>query len=216
MRFKVEPTERRMATITVKPTLIPPETYELKGSLDLSKNKRLALVINIVGTILLVFFGCFFFGILGFIRPDYANALNLWIPDLGSILKVIGVLLAITLVMVLVHEGLHGLFFWLITHHRPSFGFRGYYAFASAPGWYIPRNPYLLVGLAPFVLITVIGLGLIAVAPYGFILPLLLLISMNAAGAVGDLMVVAWLLGKPSWFLVQDYGDGVSLYGPGN
>jgi hypothetical protein len=204
-----------MATKTVRPTLIPPEAYELKGSLDLSKNKQLALVLNIVGTILLVFFGWFFFSILRFIRPDYVNALNLLISDLGDILKVIGVLLAITLVMVLVHEGLHGLVFWLITHHRPSFGFRGYYAFAAAPGWYIPRNPYLLVGLAPFVLITVIGLGLMAVVPYGFIPALLLLISMNAAGAAGDLMVVAWLLGKPAWFLVQDYGDGVCLYGPG-
>ena len=204
-----------MATKTVKPTLIPTETYELKGSLDLLKNKQLALVINVVAAILLVFFGWFFLSILRFIRPDYVGALTLLISDLGDIFKVLGVLLAITLVMVLVHEGLHGLFFWLITNHRPTFGFRGYYAFAAAPGWYIPRNPYLLVSLAPFVLITVIGLGLIAVVPYGFIPPLLLLISMNAAGAVGDLMVVAWLLGKPAWFLVQDYGDGVSLYGPG-
>jgi len=204
-----------MATKTVKPTLIPPETYELKGSLDLLKNKQLALVINVVAAILLVFFGWFFLSILRFIRPDYVGVLTQLISDLGDVFKVLGVLLAITLVMVLVHEGLHGLFFWLITHHRPTFGFRGYYAFAAAPGWYIPRNPYLLVSLAPFVLITVIGLGLIAVVPYGFIPPLLLLISMNAAGAVGDLMVVAWLLGKPAWFLVQDYGDGVSLYGPG-
>jgi hypothetical protein len=205
-----------MMVKTVKPTQVPPESYELKGSVDLSRDKKLALITNIVGTVLLVFFGWFFFSLLRLIRPDYVNALNLLISGLGDVLKVIGALLAITLVMVVLHEGLHGLVFWLITRHRPSFGFRGYYAFAAAPGWYIPRNPYLLVSLAPFVLISVIGLGLMAVVPDGFIPPLLLLVSMNGAGAVGDLMVAGWLLVKPAYFMVQDYGDGVRLYGPGD
>ena len=116
--------------------------------------------------------------------------------------------------VILVHEGIHGLFFWLFTHRRPTFGFKGYYAYASAPGWYIPRNPYLVVSLAPFVLMTLAGVWLMAVVSGGWIPPLLLLISMNAAGAVGDLMVAAWIIGKPAWFLIQDFGDGVILYGP--
>ena len=203
-----------MAAKTAKPTLIFPDGYELKGTLDLSKNKRLALITNIAGIVLLVFFGWAFVNLLRFIRPDYSTTLTLLITDLGDVIRVIAVVLAVTVVMVVVHEGLHGLVFWLITHRRPTFGFRGSYAFAAAPDWYIPRQPYLLVCLAPFVLITLIGLGLMAVAPEGFVPPLLLLISMNAAGAVGDLTVAAWLLLKPVSTLVQDYGDGVSLYGP--
>jgi hypothetical protein len=196
-----------------KPTSIAPDAYQLIGSLDLSKDKRLALIINIAGTVLLFLFAALFAGWVVYIRPNYGNVFNLTISSLGDLLKIILTLLVITVIMVTAHEGLHGLFFWVYTRQRPAFGFRGYYAFASAPRWYIPRNPYLVICLAPFVVITAVGLGLIAFVPEAWIAPLVLLLSLNAAGAIGDLMVAFWILGKPSWFLIQDFGDGVKLYG---
>ncbi len=185
----------------------------LKGTIDLSKNKRLAVITNIAGTVLLLLFGWLFSSLMAYIRPGYGAGFNLSISNLWDLLITIGVVLGVTAVMVLAHEGLHGVFFWFFTRHRPTFGFRGYYAFAAAPGWYIPRNPYLLISLAPFVLITAAGLVLLATLPDVLVGPLLLLVSMNAAGAVGDLMVAGWLLGKPPRFVVQDFGDGVNLFG---
>ena len=196
----------------MKPSLSVPAAYELKGSIDLSKNKSLALITNIAGAVLLVGFGWLFTSLMIYIRPGYGSVFNLTISSLWDVLKLIGIVLGVTAVMVLVHEGLHGMFFWLFTGGRPFFGFRGYYAYASAPGWYIPRNPYLVICMAPFVLITAAGLALLSVIPGVLVTPMLLLVAMNAAGAVGDLMVFGWLLIKPSRSVVQDFGDGVNLY----
>ena len=212
--MQVPPIEAGTSILMMKPTQVLPTAYGLKGSIDLTHNTRLAVLLNIGGTVLLFFFGWLFLIITQFIRPDYAYHLNLMVSSVNDLLKLIGVLLLVTLVMILVHEGVHGLFFLVYTHQRPSFGFRGYYAFASAPSWYLPRNPYLVVSLAPFVLISIIGSGLLAILPYVLIPPMLLLISMNAAGAIGDLMVSIWLLNKPATCLIQDFGDKVSLYLP--
>jgi hypothetical protein len=198
----------------MKPTQVLPHLYALKGSFDLTHNTRLAIILNLFGTVLLFFFAWLFLSITQLLHPEYNYPISLMVSSLTDLLKLVGVLFLVTLVMILAHEGVHGFFFLLLTHQRPSFGFRGYYAFASAPGWYIPRNDYLVVSLAPFILISLIGLDLLALLPYALIPSLLLLISMNAAGAIGDLIVSVWLLNKPAICLIQDYGDKVSLYLP--
>ena len=55
-----------------------------------------------------------------------------------------------------VHELIHGLFFWLFTGSAPRYGLGLSYAYAAAPDWYIPRRKYQVTGLAPVV---IIGLG---------------------------------------------------------
>jgi len=198
----------------MKPTQFLPPSYAPKGSFDLTHNTRLAIILNLGGTLLLFFFAWLFLSITQLLHPEYTYPISLMVSSLTDLLKLVGGLLSVTLVMILAHEGVHGFFFWLLTHQRPLFGFRGYYAFASAPGWYIPRNDYLVVSLAPFILISLIGLDLLAILPYALIPSLLLLISMNAAGAIGDLMVSIWLLKKPATCLIQDYGDKVNFYLP--
>jgi hypothetical protein len=112
------------------------------------------------------------------------------------------------------HELIHGLFFWLFTRTRPAFGFKGAYAYAAAPGWYIPRSQYIIVGLAPLVLITLGGFALLVVVPAWLIPALLFVVVMNGAGAVGDIAVVGWLLVQPRATLVHDLGDAVAIYRP--
>ena len=83
----------------------------------------------------------------------------------------------------------------------------------AAPDWYLPRNPYLIVGLAPLVLLTVLGLGLLPVLPRSVLPPAWFALTFNAAGAVGDMVVVGWLLTKPRSVLVNDEGDKFSVFG---
>jgi hypothetical protein len=92
--------------------------------------------------------------------------------------------------------------------------FKGYYAYASIPGWYLPKVPYLVSALMPFLFITVAGLILLTIVPATWFIPLLIMMVANAAGSVGDLVVIVWLLGRHKGVIAQDRGDAVTLFEP--
>ena len=122
--------------------------------------------------------------------------------------------LALIAVLIL-HELVHGLFYWLFSSHRPKFGFQGLFPYAAAPsGVYFPRNQFLVVGLSPLVLLTAIGLLLITILPIAFVPFLLFFVAFNAAGAAGDLIMVIQLMPFSSDTLMEDAVSGVIIYGP--
>ncbi len=125
-------------------------------------------------------------------------------------------LVALTAVaVVLVHEGIHGVCFWVITRDRPRFGVTGLSAYAAAPDWFIPLAPYLVVGLAPVVLITVGAFALMLVVPAGALEALGLVLVLNAVGSVGDLFAVWWLVrGGARTSMVRDAGTTIAVYRP--
>ncbi len=91
------------------------------------------------------------------------------------------------------------------------------YAFAALPrDCYLPRNPYVVVALAPLVLLSLLGLLLLPMLPPAAIPTLWLVLTANAVGAVGDLVVAGWLLTFPRTVLAQDAGDRMSLYALSN
>lgn len=184
-----------------------PENYVHFRTLDLTKNKAVMILLNLAGLILFFLFGWFFLWLAMLMRSGQAP-LQFNFPLLPWLLA----LLATYAGVLILHELVHGLFFWLITRERPYFGLKQLYAYAAAPDWYIPRNPYLLVGLAPLILITFLGIILIPfVSQFGLIL-LLFAMTANAAGAIGDIFVVGWLVNLPSGILVRDDGDTFAVY----
>ncbi len=191
----------------MEPTKRLPPTFLPGPTLDLS-SRRLLLVMNLVGLLLLPLFGWLFLLATAALRPEL-DSLTLEPVVFG--LDLVSVLLALLLVMVL-HELVHGFFFWLFTRERPEFGFKLLYAYAAAPGWYFPRWQFVIVGLAPLVLLSLGGLLLIAVLPFHWMPVIYLAIVTNAAGAVGDLAVVAWLFNRPAHTYVQDEGPRMTLY----
>ncbi|MDH4208998.1 MAG: DUF3267 domain-containing protein, partial [Anaerolineae bacterium] len=115
----------------------------------------------------------------------------------------------------LIHELVHGLCYWRFSGQRPKFGIKGPYVYVAAPpNVYFPRNQYLTVGLAPLLLLTVLGWLLTTVAP-PFALPtLIFFVVFNAAGSAGDLLMSVYLLSYSSETFMQDRGTGVSVYRP--
>lgn len=190
-------------------TQLPPD-YEMRGEIDLSQNKRLALLLNLIGTILIFVFGAFFGWLTLLLRPDLVFSWE--VEGTSQLLTFALVLIGLTVAQVTLHELLHGLFFWLATRSRPRYGFKGLYAYAAAPEWYLPRNRYLVVGLAPVVGMSLVGLLFISFVPQGLVLLLLYVIVVNAAGSIGDLLVAGWLLFKPTTTLIQDGGDAIAIY----
>jgi hypothetical protein len=189
-----------------------PAGYVPSGSIDLENNQRAMLVLGIASIVALLLFGGLSLFMLGLLRPDVSTGSF----SFGFVEIIIGIvaLVVLTFVMIVLHELIHGLFFWLFTRTRPAFGFKGAYAYAAAPGWYIPRSQYIIVGLAPLVLITLGGFALLVVVPAWLIPALLFVVVMNGAGAVGDIAVVGWLLVQPRATLVHDLGDAVAIYRP--
>ena len=119
-------------------------------------------------------------------------------------------LLAYLLVLGL-HEGIHGLVF-AVLGGQPRFGARLPLAlYCGAPQQLFTRNAYLVVGLAPLVVISLAGIGLMLLAPQ--LAPFIQLgLIGNAAGAAGDLWAARVLLRQPRTALIQDSATGFEVY----
>ena len=186
-----------------------PEDYETAGTLDFAKSRATLLALNLAALVLLILVVVLLLVFLAATRPDVGGSFELGGLDM---LLALAVAMALVALVVVAHEAIHGIGFWLVTRERPEYGFRGYYAYAGAPAWYIPIGQYLPIGLAPLVVITLVGLGLFQVVPSEAIPAVFLVVAFNAAGAVGDIAAVAWLCVKPRDSLVRDTGSTILLY----
>ncbi len=192
-------------------TKILPEGYTLLREIDLHKDLATLVKLNIWGMILLFPVSYVLYWLSKILRPQPTSITEIVSPQLSAMAYIAMIILAFILIMV-IHELLHGIVFWRVTHQLPRFGFRGAYAFAAAPDWFIPRNVYFFIGAAPLVIISVVGVLLIPVIPIQFLGAWLFGVLMNAVGAVGDIYILFLLLRLPASILVRDQGDVISFY----
>ena len=195
----------------MKPTKTLPPNYQTVYALDLIKNVRIALFLNLAVLITFFIFGGLFSQISAQIRPEIAvGGKQSFLADVNILSLVIAFIM-----MVLLHEGIHGFFFWVFTKERPNFGFKLLYACAAAPDWYIPRNPFIVIGSAPLVLISIAGAALLPLVPISWISGLVFLLTFNAAGSMGDVYTIIISLTHPKEVLVNDHGESFTIYGIG-
>lgn len=187
-----------------------PQGYTLTRTLDIRQTKNLILV-NVLGVVLLIASWIGFAGLANAIHPGSMN-FSFSSGNIRSALLSLLTLVVVIVVMLFVHEGFHGLCFWIFTKTRPLFAFKGFYAYAAAPDWYLPKGQYLITGLAPLVGITVICVALMFVLPVWWMSPLVWMLVLNTSGACGDLWMVYWLLRSPSDVLARDKGDVLEFY----
>jgi hypothetical protein len=124
-----------------------------------------------------------------------------FLPLTGSI----AFILALLLVMV-IHELIHGFFFYLFTGAKPVIGFKSVYAYAGAPDWYIKKKYFIVITLSPLVLISSAGFLLLYLLnpPYSSIV--FLVMTANAAGCAGDIWMSILLSRKPTETYINDTG----------
>ncbi len=129
----------------------------------------------------------------------------------GLLLLVAGTNIVAYLLVLALHEGLHGLVFALLGG-RPVFGARLPFAlYCGAPNQLFTRNAYIVVGLAPLALISLAGIALIVLAP-GLAPYVQLGLIGNFSGSAGDVWAVRVLLRQPPTRLVQDTETGFEVY----
>jgi hypothetical protein len=195
------------------PTKILPPGYQPWRTLSLLDRKNLLLV-NIWGLVIFFASAVFYPRVAGWLSSSGDVGVGITMTGLSDAGGFLIMLLAVTAVMLLVHEGLHGFFFWYFTRERPKFAFKVFYAYAALPDWYLPRRQYLISALAPLVGITLLGVLGLALLPGWADPPLIWLLVLNTSGAVGDLWVALALLRAPAGVLGKDSGDSSELFVP--
>ena len=184
-----------------------PANFTLYHSLDLT-NRNLVVGMNVTGVLLLFVFGWLFWGMAALLTPQlFLLQLQIFVR-----LMSIPIVLLIILLVVVLHELSHALFFWLFSWERPQIGFNLLYAYAAAPDWYFTRRQFVLIGLAPVLLLTLVGLIALPWVSVVTTARLVLALTVNAAGAIGDYIAVIWALGQPADILLRDEGTAVSAY----
>lgn len=188
-----------------------PDGYAQSAEINLAANKGLLILLNVIGTILMAITFWLMLVLAHWVRPEFLQTGVTFQVHLAAFAWLVG-LLGLMLLIILVHEAIHGLFFWVFTHSRPVFALRLTYAYAAAPDWYIPSRQYCIIGLAPLVIIDLVGLLLVAVGPPGWIFAVIFGVAIHTGGAVGDVFMVGKLLRTAKDTLVKDSGDSVRFY----
>ena len=201
-----------------------PTNYRRQATLDVSQETLAILGAIVSGIVLLLAVGCLLVQYTNLFRPEALDGLRArdiltTTPNGDTSITIpfeltVDVVIASALVM-LIHELVHGVFFWRFSGKRPTVGLKGIFVYVAAPSEvYFPRDAYLIVGMAPLVLLTLVGLLLALVVPAVIVRILMLFVALNAAGAAGDLQMVVRLLSYSPDTLMQDIGTSVAVYGP--
>jgi len=186
-----------------------PEGYVQSGEINLKKNKRLALTLNIVAG---------FVGVpIFFLLASFAALVRPSLMNLSGATMTAGVwvvMLGLVVLLMTIHELIHGFFFWVFTRSRPVFAFRLFYAYAGAPDWYIPTRQFMIVALGPLVIIGAVGVLLMLLVPESWVLFIAFMVALNTGGSAGDILVFTRLFKLSPTCLANDTGDVMTFYEP--
>ena len=193
-------------------TLVLPDNYRPIAQIDLQKNTKLAVAVNL-GALA-------FAAVLGFVG-------HLFVPlsavlsigeeaDLSALLfvllKLLVMLVCCVLYMIL-HEAVHGVFMKYYGGIKPKFGLTALYAYCGSDA-YFDKTSYLVIGLSPVVIWGAVLAAVCVVIPAGWFWVAYFIQIINLSGAVGDFYVTYRMLKMPKEILVQDSGVSMTVYAP--
>jgi len=193
-------------------SIVLPQGYQPIMEFNLRKNLRAMIILNLVGFTLFLAAAYLMPFYIRLVRPQDSAGISGSISGFVEMGKFLFLLLLDVFLLIILHEGVHGVCFWLITKNRPKFFIGPGYAAAASPNSLISKKPYLVTALSPLVVLTVVGLILIPFVSSGWLFYLGLFVVMNISGAVGDLWVAGSILPLPTTLLIQDFGDRVVVY----
>ncbi len=182
-----------------------PEGYREKYSIDLQKDKKLALLVNIIALAIGIVMGVS----MHFFHP--IGTLFSMDGGFGRYALRFGALLVGAVLYIVLHELIHAATMHAFGTKKVKFGFTGMYAFAGSDDYY-SKVPYLVIALSPVVVFAVLlGVLQFFVAEDFFWVVWLIQIT-NISGAAGDFYVTARFLRLEGDVLIGDYGVGMTVY----
>ena len=184
-----------------------PENYRKHFTLNLQKNKKDALLVNLFGLLIaaaLIVPMCFFHSPLELL--DLSRGFGVYFLKLGVL--VVGLVAYIFL-----HEMVHGIAMKRLGCHKVRYGFTGLYAYAGSEDYFGKKN-YRIIALAPVVVWGVVLAVLNALVPTEWFWVVYWIQISNLSGAAGD-FYVSWKFRKlPDDILVHDTGVEMTVFVP--
>lgn len=182
-----------------------PEGYREICAVDLQKNKKMALFVNLLAIVIAALLA---------IPMHYVVPISsLFSMENGMqsyMFRFAGMFVLLILYMVL-HELVHGIAMKMCGTKKVKYGFTGIYAYATSNDFY-DKKTYIFIALAPVVLWGIIlAVVNMFVSLEWFWVVYLIQIS-NLSGAAGDLYVTVKFSRLPSDILIQDYGVGMTVF----
>jgi len=179
-----------------------PEGYSLLGEINMKDNKMEFLFLNIGAIVMFIVVMFAWVGIIGPLTVSEPLAML--------------VLMVLFVVNIIIHEWIHAIFFKRGNDVKVTFKFHGFAASASVPGRFFSKKQYLITGMAPFVILTIVYA---AVAWFAYLYlttsyqaVTAFLMAIHISGCMGDFYVTAKLMSKDPSILVEDYGIGMRYF----
>ena len=143
------------------------------------------------------------------VRGVYGSDLLDHLPWWGGVLAVVAVLVA----TYTLHELIPGLAIRYYGH-KPRYGIRLDLGvmYATTDSAYFPRNQFVVIALAPLVVMSLVGMALMLAVSDALAYYIGLVIVLNASGAIGDLWMSWVVLRYPPRVLVRDEADRIRIY----
>lgn len=182
-----------------------PENYREIYAVDLQKNKKIALLVNVLAIVIAV----------AMVIP-----VNFRIPirhlfdmseGFAAYFARFGVLFAAIVVYMVLHELVHGITMKLFGTQKVKYGFTGLYAFAGSDDYY-SKKPYIIIALAPVVVWGVVLAIINTLVPITWFWVVYLIQICNISGAAGDFYVTWKFLRMPRDILIRDSGVEMVVY----
>lgn len=178
--------------------------YKECTKIDLVKNKKEALLVNIYGIIIMVVMAVFIpllimGGIIEF--------------NLETTFPLFFIVLLISLILYIpLHEIVHGIVLKNYTDEKLSFGWKLVYAYCGSKEAVVNRKEYYAVALAPLLVFSVVFISLMVLNP-SLSLVWYVMEIMNVSGSVGDIYVSIKLRKEKSRdILITDSGTDMSFW----
>jgi len=170
-------------------------------------SRELTVILAGMGILSLFLFGCFFKLVSTSITQNAGDFEG----------TPVAILIAISTVVftMLFHEFIHGIAISMYGG-KPRYGAGvAHYILPylyTTTGTIFRRNQFIIILIAPLIVISVLGIISMIVFPtiaHWFIIPL----TINAAGAIGDLWMTASIVRYPKHILLADDHSGLTIYG---
>lgn len=181
------------------------EEYSEFYSIDLQKNKKMLLIVNLLAVVIAVLM---LVPMLFLVPISSLFSMNDGL--VSYMIRFISLIVLMVAYMVL-HELTHGVAMKICGTKKVKYGFTGLYAFAGSNDYY-DKKSYIFIALAPVVL-------------WGFVIAIInpfvsiewfwivyILQIINLSGAAGDLFVIIKFSGFPKDILIRDYGVAMTVY----
>lgn len=174
-------------------SIMLPENYEERGTLDLKKDKKSGLAIQLL------------FGSIVVLMVVLARWLEFPVDSSWNTAVSILVTVGMAIAYIMVHELTHGIAIRLFSGVRADYFFRFPFVCTGSKAFF-NKASFISIALAPVALWGIVLILLLLVLPSDYFLSMYILIGLNFAGSAGDYVQTYMISKLPPSALIQDDG----------